>query len=365
MSKPPFVGSKKHHYVSACLLAQFTPALNRYGDLWAWDLWSPEKEPRTSKPHNEATKNKLNTLWLEDSEGAPVPSDLLETEISKVENSFKDVLDWINQHRKIPYAKHYYDVLISYLALLVVQLPRARKQLGEIHKQGRRQYLEMVLKTPQGWERLIQDNAPSMGLSIEEMDELRTGYEQTKKGIEEGIASSLKLPPNTVIQAFLEHQLCVFELLRWRNALMLRSSGSHHFICSDNPTRLMWRENSLSREKIPGFAFLGTDFCVPLSAKYAFIWRSRQELKIPEVTDASEEQIGRFNLETICHAERHIYSQERDFFLLLPNGKQGTIQQAMEVRREFIARCGAQMKNVQMSDSASMVVFDNPFRPFR
>jgi len=200
------------------------------------------------------------------------------------------------------------NTILNLIALLAVRHPERRESMRKFHAQLAKITMGMILSRPEAYERITAEmkSAGTMKDGGPTFDDVKAFFDSGKYDIEVTNESHLQSE-----EAMHETAL---PLLSQRNWMLYRVDPSDgHFITSDNPVSLTWRNPSeippFYRQS-PGFAMRDTEVVFPVTKSLVLIGtfdgQSGYEIARPLLVAAANGRIA-------AYCSRQIYSPKRWF----------------------------------------------------
>lgn len=276
---------KKHHFVSACYLKMFTLGKTKSSTIFCFDL--TRKKGFTQIPKNIGCEYGFNKL---DPEGTA----LIETELSKFEALAEKAISNIEQN--LVFEKNDKAVILNLIALYAIRTPKMRNHWNSIMEDWLKRDLAITAAQPIG-------TKVSSGLEVtQELKEFveKIPYRLTFPS-SQNMEMEFKLLNDGIIQASLAKR-------KW---MLVKAPDEYHFITSDNPVSLIWKNQNIKMS--PGYGCSNTQVIFPLSSKITLVgdFDGKDETHI-----GTPENIARINTNTRVSADSFIYCPKPNFHFI-------------------------------------------------
>lgn len=289
--------ARHHHFVPQYYLRLFSDGQSRDSKIFVTDL--ERKRRYKTCPRNIGGSRDFNRV------GAAV--DALEKVFADFDNKAAPILKQIVRTRSLPEKADHGNILLNFVALLLVRVPAIRDHFQAFHEQAAREAGRLLVSNPDVY-RSVMDGVrarypPEVPLSPHEAEKR---YEEDKRFFEGGdywISFShgyfLKYEMDMMDTA-----LYALSRMRWH----LLHSDTEFFVCSDRPVSLVSSE--------PGSRFVGlatpdAEIVVPI-ANNAALWGAYRG-GIASSVSAPDEIVRRVNGITLANGGLCIYSPKRSF----------------------------------------------------
>lgn len=273
---------KKHHFVSACYLQRFTVDKNKSPTIFCFDLI--RKKGFTQIPENIGYEYGFNKL---DPEG----TSYIETELSKFETQSSIAIS--NVERNLVFEGKDKETILNLLALYAIRTPKMRNHWNSIIEDLLKRDLAITASQPIG-------TKVSSGLEVtQELKEFveKIPYRLTFPS-SHNMEMEFKLLNDGIIQASLAKR-------KW---MLIKAPDEYHFITSDNPVSLIWKNQNIKVS--PGYECYNTQVIFPLSSKIALVgdFAGNDETRVGTL-----ENIAIINTNTCALAGSFIYCSKPSF----------------------------------------------------
>ncbi len=290
--------SKRHHFVSAFLLAGFTTCDDKSGELWVTDFKTGKQFIRT--PLTTGFQNDFHTVQVEG-----VAPDFLEKEVlAKIEDRVAPTIKRVRENQAMPTGEAYHD-LMYFIALMMVKTPRARSISDHGVDWLNKLMLKQVLTTKERWNAL-QVEMCQAGIDVDE----GVSYEQMKALVEKD-DFTFTVDQEWTLSAMMRGAEAVMPSLVQRKWSVRYTSGCG-LICSDHPATCSFVRR-VPAMWTPAPALPHTEVQFPVSRQVILIG----SIDGPVVDfELGPKGVAYHNARTLRQADRFAYSTENDFIWL-------------------------------------------------
>jgi len=308
MESPP----RRHHYVPAFYLAQFSLEGNRDSRLFVFD--QNRLKSWSSTPDGSAHQRDFYAVDLGPDKH---PATFEAKVMSEVDGKCSAVVKKVISDMRVP-SDEDLGTLLNFVATSMARTPRIRRLVDQVFAHVANEYMKSLVSTDEGWEMFL-------ALSPEARDEFSEA--ELRKHRQAIIDDSFdikvdntsdKLNYNTwQVQNFLEFVGRALALLAERNwVLGVGADGAPDFVCSDTPVSLAIDEDFSDSDTVH-LANKRTTVLMPLSRRAALIG----SYKIwPPTFTMSESGVLQLNSLTIIEST-HVFSATSEFSYLGSNGQ--------------------------------------------
>jgi hypothetical protein len=290
--------ARRHHFVSAFLLAGFTASGGKSAELCVTDFKTRKQFIRT--PETTGFQTDFHTIEM-----PGVKPDFLEKEIlADIEARCAPTIKAVLADRAMPKGQAYCD-LIYFTALMMVKTPKARRIAEGGVDWLNKLLVRQSLETEEDWNAL-QAEMRQAGMEIHES----VTYEQMIEFVGRD-RYQFKPDQNWILAAMMESAVAMLPHLVSRMWSVLHSSEGG-LICSDHPATCSF-VGPVPALWTPAPGLPHTEVQLPLSRNLILIG----SLERPATTGGiNRKGAAYYNSRTLLGAERFAYSTERDFIWL-------------------------------------------------
>jgi len=282
---------KRHHFVPAGLLANWTVDGSRAGRIWAFH--AGRADPIPTKPDDCALERSFYAL---DVNG--LDENCIEDAYSEIEGHSLGVIARILKDRTAPSGQDRQD-LIYFVAHQITRVHYGQTLVNNVAVQVMRAIVDRYLASPDDYRR-IQDQLASEGQQT-------IPFEQFKAAFDGGL--EIRFDPNRRIIECMVLANDLFKVLASRSWCLLVANGSEWgLVTSDNPVvrtrrtpRATWAEDNY------GSNF---DILLPLSPRTALY--SSVEYEEGTTATVGDEFVARLNTRVLMGAYRQVYGSAPD-----------------------------------------------------
>lgn len=297
--------ARRHHVIPQLYLAGFTDSGEKDGLLYAHDL--RELKTWRAKPANIAF---VKDFYKIDVPG--IDTDEIERVFCELEGAAARVLKKIIRTSKLPWRRKHYNVLMHFMAQLVVRRPSVRESVTKSIDQVLRMVAGMYAGLPEAdlqrhLDRLRGDNPDLFGTTLREFREFIKSDDYTTE-------FSQNFHINNLLSALLPTaDDTIAPLLAARHwVLWIAQEGAGHFITTDRPVLLTWTiEVPPFYADSPGFGLQNTLVLFPISKRLALYGRFEGPRRVALPADA--DQVALINRMMSYGVVRFIYSTDENF----------------------------------------------------
>lgn len=297
--------ARRHHYIPQLYLAGFTDSGEKNGLLYAHDL--RQLKSWRDKPANVAFVKNFHKIDV-----PGIDTDEIERVFCELEGAAAEVLKRIIRTNKLPWRRKSYNVLMQFMAQLVVRRPSVRESVTESIDQVLRMVAGMYAGLPDAdlqrhLDRLRGDNPDLPETTLAEFREFIKSDDYTTE-------FSQNFLINNLLSALLPTaDDTIAPLLAARHwVLWVAQDGAGHFITTDRPVLLTWTVEVPSfYADSPGFGLQDTLVIFPLSKRLALYGRFEGPRRLALPADA--DQVALINRMMSYGVVRFIYSTDENF----------------------------------------------------
>lgn len=300
--------SRRHHYVPAFYLAQFTETRTQEGALWVFD----GKEIRSwkSTPRTTGHERDFNRIDVPDVDPLGIEKDIF----GKVEDLAAPVITrWCSRASgtltvgvpSFAVTFEEFAAIVTFIAAQWIRVPRMRESIDRFHTQKARGLMEKTSKSKADFARTKAKNEHLRNVSWKDMREL----------LDDNF--TVKINTAGYFQRLLPLMDPITDLLGARKwGIFLAPSGGPDFICCDDPVVLLPPGDGPSSSEV-GFGTPGSAVCIPLSARHA-LWGTelvpgRRPILDVDVLLGTDQFVPMSNSLMIQHSSRFLYAGSADF----------------------------------------------------
>ncbi len=308
MDSPP----RRHHYVPAFYLAQFTEGGKRDSRLFVFDQSQTKSWPST--PDGTGHKRDFYAVDL----GPETHPATFEAKVmSDLDGEFSSVVKKVLSEKQVPSGEDL-NALLNFVASSMARNPRTRKLVDQVYGHLANEQVKALVSTDEGWSEFLA-LSPEIHSQFceEEIEEFRQtilddGFDITVDN------SSEKIQYNTwQVRQLMEFIDGALPLLAERNwSIGFAADQTPDFICSDTPVSLAINEDFGDSDT----AHLGnkrTTVFMPLSRRAALIGSYEKWLPTFQM---SVRGVLQLNSLTICESSQ-VFSATEDFSYVGFNGE--------------------------------------------
>ena len=294
--------ARNHHYVPQTYLRAFTDGESKKSKFTVFDV-ATEKRFETV-PRNVCAVRDFNRISI-----PGMDANAIESGMGKFESLIAPAVTEIDLSNKFDGEAK--NTILNLIALLAVRHPNRRESMRKFHAQIAKVTMSNLLGRPEMYERItaemrsegiIEENGPSY-------TDVKAFFDSGKYDIEVTNESHLHSEQTM-------HETAL-PLLAERSWMLYRANPAEgHFITSDHPVSLTWRNPSeippLYRHS-PGFGMRDTEVLFPLTKNLVLIGTFDGE---SGYQDASPMLVAASNSRVANYCSRQIYSPKRAFTAL-------------------------------------------------
>jgi hypothetical protein len=285
--------ARKHHYVPAFLLQNFTPSGSRNDFLWVHDKQQQDKQWR-KRPGEVGFERDYNRVDVPE-----VDQNAVEDYFATIDGQIAPIIQDIVRCHKLPEGMEL-QKLISFVALLALRSPSVRnlykRNMAHVEKErlkfrlARREFFDQAVE-----EQRREGNVLPTEVTYEKVREYANHDEAYEIIISdtESVAMLLKIWPNL---------FAAFKLRQW--SLLFTRPDEAFLICSDMPVTISTTSPEY-KNRFLGFASRGTELTIPLSRSTVLVGSYDTSATVAR-TDL--ERVREINRRILSFAERFIYS---------------------------------------------------------
>lgn len=298
--------ARAHHYIPQFYLAGFTSSGSKKGTLYVHDL-----EQLKSWPSNPAAAGHQKDFYRINLPGRR--PDELEKILGFIEAPASGVIKELAAKSVIPSGNDF-DVLMQFIPLMAVRIPRLREINAEFEEQWARQFIKLDAEHSPRLAADIEEyrrENPESQLTIEQYKEFAESDEYNISVTQDGHMYSLV--------AGLANVPMLASVLGERTwTLLVADTGAGEFVCTDDPVVLDWTiEVPPFYQSSPGFGMLGTIVHMPLTQHHALIGNldDSGKMQVPHgvTLPANQHMVAFVNRLLAKRATRFVYSNKPDF----------------------------------------------------
>lgn len=291
-------GARNHHYIPQAYLRGFTEGVSKKSSFVVYEVDTGKRFE--TRPRNVGAERDFNRVNLPG--GDP---NIVESEMGKFEGLLPNAIQDIEKRNVFDGESR--NIILNLIAILSTRHPDRREALRRFHAQIAKVAMSMVIAKPESYNHacskldVFSDASPVAHVPYEQMKRF---VDSGKYDIDVATEHHLRMEA-TAHEAALD---CLVQR-KW----MLYRAVTNHFITSDFPVSLAWR----NPEKVPAFyrsspghAMRDTEVVFALNKHLALIGTFDGE---DSTNRASPLVVGAFNSRAVANARRHIYSAKRDF----------------------------------------------------
>lgn len=297
-------------------LAGFTKSGRKDGRLWILSL----KDGRHWKGTPNSSGFERDYYALEEAPG--VESDMLERAFSSIEQQLAPVLAQILKEEKLPPRQsREFGILLNHVAGLIIRVPRMLDTVAQFYASSLEIAHRLMLSTPERF-RAALEQAQRAGAEIPAGD-----HEQLRQLMQKG-RYSIEVPrPWLVGQMFLASDILLRLLAARHWSLLVVAQEALEFAVSDCPVVVDWTRARLQGFYPPALGLRKTDVTLPLSRRVTLLGRFET---LPGRVLASRRTVAVVNTRTAAAGSRFVASPSKEFPVLGPDGKLGSVSDLVE-----------------------------------
>lgn len=292
-------GAQRHHFISQCYLRGFTP------DPAAPRLYAVDFRARKAfwpSPVDVALEKRFHTI--------DVPGEspnLIEDMISKFESELSPALRRISEVGSLADDGDR-GLLFYFMALLSVKLPDKRDTVDDIVDRISAVVMERIATDPGVWAaKMEQSKADGVIDADADTDAMRNSV------LERDFTYGLSTTGHLQMELELAPKLLPF--FHGRKWMVAVAEGeATHFVTSDDPVRLMWKDRTVT-EPI-GLGVANTEILFAVSNKVAIYGTFEGT---DGVVPANDDLVAAINGNIIAGARRQVYARGDDFIYEMPH----------------------------------------------
>jgi len=297
-NKPKNV-ARRHHYVPAFLLQNFTPSGRRDDFLWVHD--KQQGEPWRKKPDELGFERDYNRVDVPE-----IDQNAVEGYFAAFDGQIAPVIQEMIRDYELPGGKRFQQ-LISFAALLALRSPSVRNLYKRNMEHLEKERLKFLLSRREFFDQVVEEQRREGNVMPPEItyEKLRdyTNHEETYE-IEipntQSVVMLLKLWP--VVYG-------AFKLRQW--SLLFTGSDEASLICSDMPVTITTTSRKY-KARFLGFASRETEFTIPLSRSTVLVGSYEASATVAKI---ALERVREINRRTLSFAERFTYSPSRGIII--------------------------------------------------
>ncbi|WP_059406704.1 DUF4238 domain-containing protein [Pseudomonas sp. RIT-PI-q] len=294
--------ARNHHYVPQTYLRAFTEGESKKSKFTVFDI-STGKRFETV-PRNVCAVRDFNRIAV-----PGMDANAIESGMGKFESLIAPAVTEIDSTNQFQGDAR--NTILNLIALLAVRHPERRESMRKFHAQIAKISMSMVLAHPEVYETITAKIKAE-----EKITDNQASYEDVKKFFDSGeydiqVSNESHLHSEEVM-----HET-VLPLLAKRNWMLYRVDPANgHFITSDHPVSLTWRNPSevpAMYRYSPGFAMRDTEVLFPLTKSLILVGTFDGD---SEYQIASPFLVAGCNSRVAHYCSRQIYSPKRTFIAL-------------------------------------------------
>ena len=294
--------ARAHHFVPDFLLAGFTPAGSKDDFLWASDL-------QTGKQWNTKPKNVAHRRDFYRVDVPGLDPNAIESGLSTIEGQASGVISEVLKTHAMPSGDDYL-ILMNFLALMHVRVPRARDSMNQSVDIVSKHLLKTDLRDQSTWKARVEaacEARPDIGEA--------PSYDCMKAALEES-RYSFVAEQNWHIRSMLELMERLTPCFTAR-AWCLAISNSGGFISSDCPVSVSFTTQKAAMDS-PALMREDTEITFPLSRNVLLV--GSWERFAFEKMGFDQRYIALCNSITARRSQRFLFSSTKDFCWLDDKG---------------------------------------------
>lgn len=295
---------RRHHYVPAFHLAQFTIGGGRHDRLFVFDQGQVKSWPST--PDKSGHRRDFYAVDL----GPDVNATAFESKVlGTLDGQFSRIVRDIMADQQLPEGEAF-DTLLNFVAVSMARLPRTRQLVNHVTNHVVYGEVKSMISTEEGWRKfLAASQGDSNPLSEEEAQEFRQSILDEKFDVE--------LDNTSHVQKIVEVVDEALPLLAERTwSIGFAASSTPDFVCSDAPVSLIPNEHFSQSDEVH-LANRNTVLLMPLTRRAAVFGTFEQR---PSTFQVNEHGVLSLNVYTILEA-KHVFSATEDFAYLGDDGQ--------------------------------------------
>lgn len=290
--------ARNHHYIPQCYLRGFANRNTGKHKLTVANLKGRRFFETT--PRNVGSERDFNRI---DVEG--LKPDILESQWAIFESKISESIRHVDETGLFEGESK--TVILNLAALMAVRHPSMRENMRKFEEIGAKRILDLILETKEEFES-SRDQSKKINFDFE----INPSYEELKSFHDNG-EYTIEVSRERHIKNEFQMIETILPLLALRKWSVFRSNQKGHFITSDKPLILIWRniENiPLAMRNSPGFGTQDTEVIFPLSKNTAIVGTFDK----PEISlEVELNVIANANTKTIQNAHRQLYCHQSKF----------------------------------------------------
>lgn len=325
---------RRHHYVPAFYLAQFTETQSQEGDLWVFD--GKQNRSWKSTPRGSAHEKDFNRIDVPDVDPLAVEKEIFGT----VETIAAPVIrGWCSRANGVftlgmPGFATTIDELsaiFTFIAAQSIRVPRMRESIDKFHTDIARRIMALTSRSDEVFAKAQESNEHLRDLTRDDLRELL-----------EDPGFKVTIDTAGYFQSLLPAMTPITDLLGARKWGIIRApSMGTGFICSDDPVVLLPPKDAHPFFGT-GFGTPGSIVCLPLSPRHA-LWGielepGRRPLLNVAVISGSDRTVATVNRSVLVHSHRFLYAASEDFSWLRDDNAIGSFEDLRKHRERQLAR---------------------------
>jgi hypothetical protein len=311
---------RRHHYVPAFYLAQFTEGGKRESRLYVFDQSQIKSWPSTP----DGTGHRKD-FYAVDLGPETHPASFEAKVMSDLDGTFSAVVKKITSEKRMPRGDDLVT-LLNFVATTMARNPRTRRLVDQVASHVINEQVKALVSTDEGWAEFLALSPECSHFSREDLQKYRQAILDDAFDIAVDNSSD-KIQYNTwQVRQLMDFVDGALPLLAERNwAIGVAADQTPDFICSDTPVSLAINEDFGDSDKAH-LANKRTTVFMPLSRRAALIGSYE---KWPPTFQMSGRGVLQLNSLTICESSQ-VFSATEDFSYIGFNG--GTMSKKDLVR---------------------------------
>jgi hypothetical protein len=218
------------------------------------------------------------------------------------------------------------DTAMLFFTVQAARVPQSKEKYRNLVVDSGSSFMKQVASSPEYFEKVLS-SANRQGIVKESVEQswLRDAVESGK--------ITVRADETQVAVGILRLANAIVEHLEGMHYTLWYSDGPDWFVCSDYPAGLFF---SVSAENVlqdpttlenPTVQLLTDTLYMPLAYNVALVIHGLDN--IPTAQSANQGMVAIVNAITVSHAQQFICSRTRDFICVLPGGRLGNAQEAL------------------------------------
>ena len=310
----------RQHYVPACYLARFTLGGERDSPFFVRSL---QGQVREDIPDHVGFERHYHTIDV-----PGVSPDYLEDVFQNIEGPACALFKTLSANPGRPLLTELeVHAAMYFLVVQAARVPQSKRRYEDLIVDAGRSFMEQVTSSPEFFQR-VTASAQQQGIVTERVEQ-----SWLREGVQSGGIKVAADKTNVAI-GMLRLASAVADQLEHMRWTLWYADGPDSFVCSDYPVGLFF---SVSADNVledptaietPKVRLLANTIYMPLAHNVAIVVHGNED--VPLVQRANQRMVAIVNAITVSHAQRFICSRTQDFVCVLPGGRLGNAQEAVD-----------------------------------